>query len=308
MANQKRLWLATALLGITAIPAVAAGGAIPTLSGSFAEQVSINKTRFTLIFDGPIEGLTGEDFRFSAGCTFGYLDVLEATAQVDLIDCPSSLVELVLPKNSVGSSVLGPADDHVVRIEIEIPTPDPTPVPTPTPTSTPTPIPSPTPTATPTPPPTPAPTPAPIATPPTIPTFEPSSPPVIEAPIELPQFPESNGPSVSESVVATVSESIDVVWGEDIVYITTIPVSGGAPEVVKLAKVSLISVLQEGTEIEALEPPKELEKISEEVIVEPVSREELDLRQSGGSLWVLLIGLGSLSLLATGLIRRFSGR
>ena len=86
MANQIRILLVSALIGLTALPAGATGDRAPEVMGSFAEQVSLKKTRFILMFDTPIENLTGDDFRITAGCSFGYLEVQDATAQVELLD------------------------------------------------------------------------------------------------------------------------------------------------------------------------------------------------------------------------------
>jgi hypothetical protein len=297
MANYSRILLASALIGLTALPAGATGDAAPTLVGSFAEQVTINKTRFILMFNAPIENLTGEDFQVSAGCTFGYLEILDATAQVELLDCPSGQVDLVLLANTVGSSVLGPAENYVISIEIDVPAPDlPTPPPIPTPPTTPTPEPSPTPPPSSNPEPTPNPEPA------------PTPPPIVESPTTSPEIQQSSSPSVSDSAVATVSESEAVEWDEELVVVTITPPANSEPEGTTSNQESLLAALQPEVEAQEKGSPNPVEATSEELVIEQVAGDELEFDQTRGSQWIWLIGLGSLTLLVTGLIRRFSGR
>ncbi len=303
MANQIRILLVSALIGLTALPAGATGDRAPEVMGSFAEQVSLKKTRFILMFDTPIENLTGDDFRITAGCSFGYLEVQDATAQVELLDCPSGLVELVLLANSVGSSVLGPPQNHVVGIEIVATAPSvPTPTPSPTPAPTSSPEPSPTP--------TPIPTPPPIANPEPAPNPEPSPvpPTIIELPTTSPEIQQSSSPSVSESAVAPVSESVAVEWDTELVVVTVTPPANSEPEETALNQESLIAALQEDDEAQQEVSLKPVEVPSEEVVIEAVAGEELEFDQTRGSQWAWIIGLGSLTLLAIGLVRRFSGR
>jgi hypothetical protein len=291
MANYSRILLASALIGLTALPAGATGDAAPTVVGSFAEQVTINKTRFILMFNGPIENLTGDDFQVSAGCTFGYLEILDATAQVELLDCPSGQVELVLLANTVGSSVFGPAENHVISIEIDVPAPDlPTPPPIPTPE--------------------PAPTPPPISNPEPTPTPEPAPtpPPVAESPTTSPEIQQSSSPSVSDSAVTTVSESVAVDWDEELVVVTVTPPANTELEGTTSNQESVLAALQLEGEVQEKGYPNPVEVTSEELVVEPVAGKELEFDQTRGSQWIWLIGLGSLTLLITGLIRRFSGR
>jgi len=297
MANYSRILLASALIGLTSLPAGATGDAAPAVVGSFAEQVTINKTRFILMFNGPIENLTGDDFQVSAGCTFGYLEILDATAQVELLDCPSGQVDLVLLANTVGSSVLGPAENHVIRIEIDVPAPDlPTSPPTPTPPPTPSPEPAPTPPPSSNPEPTPNPEPA------------PTPPPVAESPTTSPEIQQSSSPSVSDSAVATVSESVAVDWDEELVVVTVTPPANNELEGTTSNQESLLAALQSEVEAQEKGSPNPVEAASEELVIEPVAGEELEFDQTRGSQWIWLIGLGSLTLLVTGLIRRFSGR
>jgi hypothetical protein len=291
MANYSRILLASALIGLTALPAGATGDAAPTVVGSFAEQASINKTRFILMFNGPIENLTGDDFQVSAGCTFGYLEILDATAQVELLDCPSGQVDLVLLANTVGSSVLGPAENHVISIEIDVPAPDlPTPPPTPSPE--------------------PAPTPPPVSNPEPTPNPEPAPtpPPVAESPTTSPEIQQSSSPSVSDSAVTTVSESVAVDWDEELVVVTVTPPANNEPEGTTSNQESLLAALQLEGEIQEKGSPNPVEATSEELVIEQVAGDELEFDQTRGSQWIWLIGLGSLTLLITGLIRRFSGR
>ena len=239
MANYSRILLASALIGLSALPAGAAGEPVPTVVGAFAEQVSINKTRFTLMFDAPIENLASDDFRVTAGCLFGYLEVQDATAQVELLDCPSGLVELVLLANTVGSSSLGPLEDHVVGIEIDATVPG---VPTPPPVTNPEPTPTP----------TPEPTPPPIANPEPAPT----PPPSVELPTTSPEIQQSSSPSVSDSAVVAVSESAIVEWDAELVVVTITPPANSEPEETALNQESLLAALQDENEIQAADSPR----------------------------------------------------
>ena len=299
MANYSRILLASALIGLGALPAGAAGDPAPTVVGAFAEQVSINKTRFTLMFDAPIENLTSDDFRVTAGCLFGYLEVQDATAQVELLDCPSGLVELVLLANTVGSSSLGPSEDHVVGIEIDATVPG---VPTPPPVTNPEPTPTPTPEPTPTP--TPEPTPPPIANPEPAPT----PPPSVELPTTSPEIQQSSSPSVSDSAVVAVTESAIVEWDTELVVVTITSPANSEPEETASNQESLLAALQEESETQAADSPRLVEVTSEEVVIESVAGEKLESDQAKGSQWIWLIGLGSLTLLVIGLVRGFSGR
>ena len=291
MANYSRILLASALIGLSALPAGAAGDPVPTVVGAFAEQVSINKTRFILMFDAPIENLTSDDFRVTVGCLFGYLEVLDATAQVELLDCPSGLVELVLLANTVGSSSLGPSEDYVVGIEIDATVPG---VPTPPPVTTPEPTPTP----------TPEPTPPPIANPEPAPT----PPPSVELPTTSPEIQQSSSPSVSDSAVVAVSESAIVEWDTELVVVTITPPANSEPEETAMDQESLLAALQEENDTQAADSPRMVEVTSEEVVIESVAGEKLESDQTKGSQWIWLIGLGSLTLLVIGLVRGFSGR
>ena len=291
MANYSRILLASALIGLSALPAGAAGDPVPTVVGAFAEQVSINKTRFILMFDAPIENLTSDDFRVTVGCLFGYLEVLDATAQVELLDCPSGLVELVLLANTVGSSSLGPSEDYVVGIEIDATVPG---VPTPPPVTTPEPTPTP----------TPEPTPPPIANPEPAPT----PPPSVELPTTSPEIQQSSSPSVSDSAVVAVSESAIVEWDTELVVVTITPPANSEPEETAMDQESLLAALQEENDTQAADSPRMVEVTSEEVVIESVAGEKLESDQAKGSQWIWLIGLGSLTLLVIGLVRGFSGR
>ncbi len=247
----------------------------------------------------PIENLTSDDFRVTAGCLFGYLEVQDATAQVELLDCPSGLVELVLLANTVGSSSLGPSEDHVVGIEIDATVPG---VPTPPPVTTPEPTPTPTPEPTPTP--TPEPTPPPIANPEPAPT----PPPSVELPTTSPEIQQSSSPSVSDSAVVAVSESAIVEWDTELVVVTITPPANSEPEETAMNQESLLAALQEENDTQAADSPRLVEVTSEEVVIESVAGEKLESDQTKGSQWIWLIGLGSLTLLVIGLVRGFSGR
>jgi hypothetical protein len=92
MANELKIMLALAFIGLGTIPAQAATP--PTVTAYVAEQPAINQTRFILMFDAPIENLEKDDFEATAGCSIGYLEIQGATAQVELVDCPTGLVTL----------------------------------------------------------------------------------------------------------------------------------------------------------------------------------------------------------------------
>ena len=62
MAKKLKLWLAVLLILFGAVPAVATGTSAPEVLGSLAEQQSTNLTRFTLMFNQPIENLEKDDF------------------------------------------------------------------------------------------------------------------------------------------------------------------------------------------------------------------------------------------------------
>ena len=103
MAKKLKLSLAVLLILIGAAPAAATGTSAPEVLGSLAEQQNTNLTRFTLMFNQPIENLEKDDFLVTQGCSFAYLEISDATAQVDLVDCPSGLVQLTLLANSMGA-------------------------------------------------------------------------------------------------------------------------------------------------------------------------------------------------------------
>jgi hypothetical protein len=122
MANELKIMLALALIGLGAIPAQAATP--PTVTAYVAEQPAINQTRFILMFDAPIENLEKDDFEVTAGCSIGYLEIQGATAQVELVECPTGLVTLTLKSNSMGLGTLGPIRD--LKFELEIDATEPT--------------------------------------------------------------------------------------------------------------------------------------------------------------------------------------
>jgi hypothetical protein len=115
MARILRFLLATIFMAV-GLPAQAAA---PVVLGYMAEQPAINKTRFIILFDAPIENLDAGDFALSSGCSFAYLEILDATAQVELVDCPTGRVLLTLKGNSMGSTTLGPDHDESFEIEID---------------------------------------------------------------------------------------------------------------------------------------------------------------------------------------------
>jgi hypothetical protein len=116
MAQIFKFLLAAALLAV-GLPVQASTA--PSVTGFIGEQPAINQTRFIILFDSPIEGLEREDFTLSSGCTFAYLEIMDATAQVELVDCTTGRVTLTLRANSMGASVLGPARDEKFEIEID---------------------------------------------------------------------------------------------------------------------------------------------------------------------------------------------
>lgn len=117
MANNWKLSLLLVLVGLGSLPAQAATA--PSVLSAFGEQPAINQTRFTLLFNAPIENLTKDDFDVTRGCSIGYLEIQDATAQVELVDCPTGMITLTLLANSVGSSVLGPEANQTFQIEID---------------------------------------------------------------------------------------------------------------------------------------------------------------------------------------------
>jgi hypothetical protein len=70
------------------------------------------------MFDSEIANLEKDDFVASSGCSIGYLEIQGATAQVELVDCPTGLVVLTLKSNSMGTPISGPLVD--VKFELEI--------------------------------------------------------------------------------------------------------------------------------------------------------------------------------------------
>jgi hypothetical protein len=122
MANELKIILALALIGLGTMPAQAATP--PTVTAYVAERPAINQTRFILMFDAPIENLEKDDFEATAGCSIGYLEIQGATAQVELVDCPTGLVTLTLKSNSIGLETLGPTRD--LKFELEIDATEPT--------------------------------------------------------------------------------------------------------------------------------------------------------------------------------------
>jgi hypothetical protein len=122
MANELKIMLAVSLVGLGTMPAQAATP--PTVTAYVAEQPAINQTRFILMFDAPIENLEKDDFEATAGCSIGYLEIQGATAQVELVDCPTGLVTLTLKSNSMGLGPLGPTSD--LKFELEIDATEPT--------------------------------------------------------------------------------------------------------------------------------------------------------------------------------------
>jgi hypothetical protein len=122
MANELKIMLAVSLIGLGAVPAQAATP--PTVTAYVAEQPAINQTRFILMFDAPIENLEKDDFEATVGCSIGYLEIQGATAQVELVECPTGLVTLTLKSNSMGLGTLGPIRD--LKFELEIDATEPT--------------------------------------------------------------------------------------------------------------------------------------------------------------------------------------
>jgi hypothetical protein len=127
-------------------------------------------------------------------------------------------------------------------------------------------------------------------------------------PTTSPEIQQSSSPSVSESAAASVSESVAVEWDTELVVVTVTPPASSEPEETALNQESLIASLQEEAETQQQVSLKPVEVPLEEVVIESVAGEELDFDQTRGSQWAWFIGLGSLTLLAIGLVRRFSGR
>ena len=122
MANELKIMLAVSLIGLGGVPAQAA--IPPTVTAYVAEQPAINQTRFILMFDAPIENLEKDDLEVTAGCSIGYLEIQGATAQVELVECPTGLVTLTLKSNSMGLGTIGPIRD--LKFELEIDATEPT--------------------------------------------------------------------------------------------------------------------------------------------------------------------------------------
>ena len=108
--------------------------------------------------------------------------------------------------------------------------------------------------------------------------------------------------------MATVSESVAVEWDTELVVVTVTPPASSEPEETAVNQESLIDALQEEDETQQEVSPKPVEVPADKVVFESVAGEELEFDQTRGSQWVWFIGLGSLTLLAIGLVRRFSGR
>ena len=108
--------------------------------------------------------------------------------------------------------------------------------------------------------------------------------------------------------MATVSESVAVEWDTELVVVTVTPPASSEPEETAVNQESLIAALQEEDDKQQEVSLKPVEVPSEEVVIEAVAGEESELVQTRGSQWVWFIGLGSLTLLAIGLVRLFSGR
>jgi hypothetical protein len=119
---------------------------------------------------------------------------------------------------------------------------------------------------------------------------------------------QSSSPSVSESALASVSESVAVEWDTELVVVTVTPPASSEPEETAVNQESLIAALQEEDETQQEVSLKPVEVPAEEVAIEAVAGEEIEFDQTRDSHWVWIIGLGSLTLLAIGLVRRFSGR
>ena len=90
--------------------------------------------------------------------------------------------------------------------------------------------------------------------------------------------------------------------------VTVTPPGNTEPEETALNQESLIAALQEEDDTQQQVSLQPVEVPSEEVVIESVAGEELEFDQARGSEWIWFIGLGSLTLLAIGLVRRFSGR
>jgi hypothetical protein len=105
-----------------------------------------------------------------------------------------------------------------------------------------------------------------------------------------------------------VSESVAVDWDEELVVVTVTPPANNELEGTTSNQESVLAALQLEGEVQEKGSPNPVEVTSEELVVEQVAGEELEFDQARGSQWIWLIGLGSLTLLITGLIRRFSGR
>ncbi len=385
MAQKLKMLLAVGLLAI-GLPAQAS--TVPSVLGYMAEQPAINQTRFIILFDSPIEGLEKEDFTLTGGCSFAYLEILDATAQVELADCPTGKVVLTLQANSMGAAQLGPIRDEKFEIEIDATAPSATfsdvqvtgsgpyryttelrfsepvdfntvslvftsngpcestitavpgglnlqalcgyvelgwtlparslrdsfgnlgpdreikislsnPAPAPPVTQTPTPVPTP----------TAVPSPALVETAP--------------APIPLPQSPSPMdlqipapvvAPTSSDEVVATSSESVVSEIETGIVSVPTLVVTSfpaiAGPSPASVFEAPQTQQPQEGlAELAAPSPAASSTlEANADVIATPVAFSRNDISRQGESLGIWLIGAGSLSLIAMGLYRRFSGR
>jgi hypothetical protein len=375
MANKWKISLLLVLVSLGSLPAQAA--AAPSVLGAFGEQPAINQTRFTLLFDSTVENLTKDDFEVTAGCRIGDLEIQGATAQIDLVDCPTGLVTLTLLANSIGSSVLGPQTNHTFQIEIDATRPTATfseiqvegtgpftyktkllfsePVvfdsknlgfASSTPCLT-------TMTAIPnglelqavcshtelrwtlparsledaaghagplqpvqvsivnlaTPPPAPTPTPVPPPAP-----VDQQQPPAAQPPtLQPPVVEPTQRPTISDSAVASSSETLPLEIQPEVV-VTVIPAAISHPIIASDTGESVLEVL-----VDSEPPPADLDIVQQvqvtddsspktEVATVALSATQATARELKGSMGLWLIGIGSVTLIALGLARRFSGR
>jgi hypothetical protein len=123
-----------------------------------------------------------------------------------------------------------------------------------------------------------------------------------------PEDQPSSSPAISDSAIATASESVVVEWDEGQIVVTVTPPPNSERVYTDSNQDSLLTALQQDVETEEVASVKVVAALPEEVVFEPVAGEELEFDQHRGSQLIWFIGLGSLILLVTGLIRRFSGR
>jgi hypothetical protein len=99
-----------------------------------------------------------------------------------------------------------------------------------------------------------------------------------------------------------------VEWDTGLVLVTITPPANSEPTALDPAQETLLSALQAQDEPQVVAALKPAEETETKVAISPVAGDTVKFEDPRRGQWILLVGLGSLALLATGLIRRFSGR